>query len=81
MNVENKVGETCCGGKCSGDKKCGCGHHKVVPTLIVLIGLNLLLGSINVYGANSAQITSIILAIALILIGGMKLMKGKCKCC
>ena len=67
MNEMNKTCETC-----------GCPHHKVVPALIVLIGFAFLLQNLNILTTSA---TAIIWPILLILIGGMKLMKGACKCC
>ena len=69
----NQIGNTCatCG-------DCKCMHHKVVPCAIILIGVIFLLGACNVMTASAVAITWPIL---LIIIGGMKMMKGMCKCC
>jgi hypothetical protein len=59
-------------------KTCSCGHHKVVPTLIVLFGLLFLLAAFDVVGARVVEIVWPIL----VIIGGiMKFGEGKCKCC
>lgn len=58
--------------------KCSCPHHKVVPLLIVLLGLLFLLEALNVV---SVKITGIVWPILLILIGLQKMFAGLCKCC
>ena len=79
MNVENKAGETCGDCKdCHGHNKCGCGHHMIVPLLIIIIGVVLLIGGFNAIGLQTLEI---ITAILVIIIGGAKLMARKCKCC
>ncbi len=59
-------------------KMCGCGHHKIVPLMITLIGLDFLFANLG-WVPESFVATSwpVLLTIA----GVMKLMKGKCKCC
>ena len=57
-------------------KVCQCGHHKVVPLCIILIGLVFLLGEMGVLTAGFVAVSWPIL---LVIIGGAKLMK--CKCC
>jgi|GEM_PF-2420619 len=74
--VENSAGHACHDSKCG--KKCGCVHHMVIPTLIILIGLDLLLGALSIF---SSQTTTIILAVIIILIGTTKLKSKMCKCC
>ena len=56
---------------------CHCPHHKIVPGLIILIGLSFLATGLGwlTYGANN-----IIWPILLILIGCNKMMAFKCKC-
>ena len=58
--------------------KCGCKCHGVVPLAIVLIGLDVLLGACGVMGDKTV---TIIWSVLLIIIGIMKMAKGKCKCC
>jgi hypothetical protein len=60
-----------------GDKKvCNCPHHKIMPVIIILIGLTFLLGAFNVL---SPMAVSIIWPILVIIIGLKKL--KRCKCC
>lgn len=61
-----------------GMKSCPCPHHKVVPFLIVLIGLTFLLRALDVL---SVSFVSVAWPILLILIGLNKLARGMCKCC
>ncbi len=56
---------------------CKCPHHKVVPAMIVLIGLLFLL---NALGSLSSGMLAILWPLALIVIGLMKCC-GMCKCC
>lgn len=57
---------------------CRCPHHKMVPLLVVLFGLAFLLEAL---GTLSASFVNIAWPVLVILAGGMKLMKGMCKCC
>ena len=57
---------------------CKCPHHKIVPILIILIGLTFLLGVLNILTSSFVDLAWPVL---LILIGMQKLMAGKCKCC
>ena len=57
-------------------KVCNCPHHKVLPWVVVLIGLDFLLGGLGVLAWNFVDITWPIL---LIIAGGTKLVG--CKCC
>lgn len=59
-----------------GEGMCGCGHHKVGPLLISLIGLLFLLKAL---GYMSAATLDVAWPVLLILIGLMK--GGMCKCC
>jgi hypothetical protein len=59
-------------------KPCGCHHHKFVPLLIALIGLDFLLRTLGVLSIYSSDI---IWSILLIIIGLQKLMGHMCKCC
>ena len=67
VNTTNTPANTCGG-------KCGC--HKMVPIIIILIGLDILLGACGVMGDKTV---TIIWSILLIIIGIKKMMK--CKCC
>ena len=60
------------------DGSCSCPHHKVVPTLVIVIGLSFLLTSLEVIDAG---LRDIIWPIAIILIGLMKITGGMCSCC
>ncbi|HUC31446.1 MAG TPA: hypothetical protein VMR99_02020 [Candidatus Paceibacterota bacterium] len=55
---------------------CKCPHHKSVPALIILIGLDFLLGAVGVLTMGFVGITWPIL---LILVGCVKMVK--CNCC
>jgi len=56
---------------------CGCPHHKIVPLVIVLIGVVFLLGALNVI---TMATVGMLWPIGLIIIGGMKLTSGMCAC-
>jgi len=62
-------------GHCGG---CKCPHHKVVPGLIVLIGLAFLLQALNVV---SAGFVGVVWPCLLILVGLQKMFSGMCRCC
>lgn len=55
---------------------CKCPHHMAIPWLIILIGVDFLLGAISVLTWNFVDITWPIL---LIIAGIIKL--AHCKCC
>lgn len=59
-------------------QKCSCMHHQMVPAGIVIIGLSFLLLAL---GVISAGMNDVVWPIVLILIGLMKMMGHKCKCC
>ncbi len=59
------------------DGMCHCPHHKVVPTIIVLIGLAFLLTAL---GVLSVETRDIAWPIGVILIGLMKISGGACSC-
>lgn len=59
-------------------KVCKCPHHKVVPLMILLIGIDLFFGSV---GWLSAAFVNVSWPILLIIAGATKLAKGACKCC
>ena len=61
------------------DKKvCGCGHHKVMPILIILLGLAFLLAQLNIL---TWAAVNILWPILVIIAGVMMLVNGCCKCC
>jgi hypothetical protein len=55
---------------------CKCPHHKAMPWLLILIGLDFLLGAIGVLPMG---IVGIIWPILLIIIGIVKV--ARCNCC
>jgi len=57
-----------------GDKVCHCKHHKVMPWLIILIGLTFLLGNVGVFTVNAVNV---IWPVLLVILGASKL----CRCC
>jgi len=57
-------------------KTCKCMHHKAMPWIIILIGLDFLLGAVGVLAASFVSITWPIL---LIIIGCVKV--ARCGCC
>ena len=57
-------------------KTCGCMHHKVLPILVILLGLDFLLASLGVLTWGFVNVTWPILVI---IAGFMKLMS--CSCC
>lgn len=59
-------------------KVCRCPHHKVVPLLVVLFGLDFLFGNLGWLPTGFVNASWPLLVI---LAGGMKLGKGMCKCC
>ena len=59
-------------------KVCNCPHHKVVPIMIIIIGLVILVGAFSML---TFQWASILIGVALIVIGGTKLGSRSCKCC
>ena len=62
----------------NGGNVCSCGHHKVVPIAVLLVGVAFLLEALGVLTADAV---GIIWPILVIVGGGMMLMRGKCKCC
>lgn len=75
---------TCPAGKdCTGCKNCGpckCTHHKMVPMLIILLGVVFLLGNLQVL---TPAAVNVIWPVIIILVGAMKLTSQMkmCKCC
>jgi hypothetical protein len=57
-------------------KMCKCPHHKVMPWVIILIGVDFLLGAMNVLTWSFVDITWPILVI---IAGIVKL--NRCACC
>ena len=58
-------------------KTCGCGCHKIMPILIVLFGLDFLLGAVGVLTWGFVGISWPILVI---IAGCLKLTKKSCGC-
>ena len=61
-------------------KNCKCPHHKMVPVLVILLGLTFLLGNWEVLTPGAVNF---IWPVIIILIGAMKLTSQMkmCKCC
>lgn len=59
-------------------KTCNCPHHKVMPWGILLVGIAILLGALNILTSMAVQVA---VAVILIIIGGFKLNGSKCGCC
>jgi len=78
IDGEKKVCGENCDSNCCVSKKCGCAHHGMLPTLVILLALNFLLGTLNVYNNNVVQI---IWPILVIVGAGSAMKKNKCKCC
>lgn len=64
--------------ECHAGGKCSCMHHKMVPLMLVLLGLAFLL---KAWGILSAGFVDVAWPVLLILIGLQKMMGGVCKCC
>lgn len=63
-----------------GKNMCKCPHHKVVPILVILLGITFLLGN---WGTIEWSTVNTIWPI-LVIIGGATKLSGKmgmCKCC
>lgn len=58
--------------------RCTCFHHKLVPILIILLGLAFLLENLNVLTAGFVGLAWPVL---LILVGVVKIFGHGCKCC
>lgn len=59
-------------------KTCNCTHHKVIPILVILFGLEFLLATVGVFTWNFVDVTWPILVI---IAGCVKLFGRTCKCC
>ncbi len=57
---------------------CSCHHHKIVPLMIVLIGLAFLLRALDIVDGD---VIAIVWPILLIIAGLGKLSGRKCACC
>ncbi len=69
-------GNACTCWLCNG--KCPCWHHKAVPVLAILFGLEFLLAQVNVLTWDFVNVTWPILVM---LAGCVKLAGRCCKCC
>jgi hypothetical protein len=58
-------------------KTCGCGCHKVMPILVILFGLDFLLGML---GVLTMGFVNIVWPVLIIIAGCMKFCKGSCSC-
>lgn len=59
--------------------KCGCCHHKVIPILVILLGLEFL--AYNLGWGISEGFLSLSWPVLVIAAGIMMLTKRMCKCC
>ena len=59
-------------------KVCGCPHHKMIPLLVVLLGVLFLLGNL---GKVSSEVVVIVWPIVVIVGGLQKMFGHMCKCC
>ena len=78
----NKTSCNCGNGNCKGNcggKKCGCHHHKVFPICLIVVGLLVIASAFGL--VIDTMVWEIIFGAFLVIIGGMKLMHSKCKCC
>ena len=64
--------------KCCENKKCCCPCHVMGGVFIILIGVAILLGALDVISGKAEWIT---IAILVILIGLKKMCASRCKCC
>lgn len=65
-------------GQVCSKKSCNCFHHKVTPYALILIGLAVVLQTLNVLSSFSSML---VVGVLLIVIGVMKLGGRKCTCC
>ena len=65
------------GHACHWNNQCGCRHHRMVPMLLVLLGLTFLLGNL---GVVSAEFVDVAWPVLVIVVGLQKMMGLKCKC-
>ena len=56
---------------------CRCPHHSVWPALVLLIGLDFLLGATGTLSAHFVQISWPIL----LMLGALMKLVNRCKCC
>jgi len=59
-------------------KVCNCPHHKVIPIIVLLIGLVVLLSAFNIW---SGQVETILIGVLILIVGFVKLKSASCKCC
>lgn len=76
--MKKEDGHMCGPGGCGDKGGCKCMHHKVPGVLVVLFGLSFLLKGL---GYLTMEQVNIEWPILVIILGLMKLMGGKCKCC
>ncbi|MEK7625133.1 MAG: DUF5668 domain-containing protein [Patescibacteria group bacterium] len=62
---------------CHWNHTCGCPHHKLMPMLLVALGLTFLLGNL---GLVSSSFVDMAWPILLILMGLQKMLGSMCKC-
>lgn len=64
--------------KCCETKKCGCFCHKMPGVFVILIGVAILLRTLDVLASKPFWI---IISILVILMGLKIMFRGVCKCC
>ena len=64
--------------KCCENKKCCCPCHKMPGIFIALIGIAMLLGTLETFSPKAEWIS---VSVLVILLGLQKTCSGMCKCC
>ncbi|OHA33177.1 MAG: hypothetical protein A2928_03110 [Candidatus Taylorbacteria bacterium RIFCSPLOWO2_01_FULL_45_15b] len=60
---------------------CACPHHKALPILLIVFGLIWLLRALDILGTYFGYVSEIILAITVVVGGGIWLGSRRCNCC
>lgn len=74
------MGEDCCAGKEGmphDGRHCGCGHHKIIPFIVLVIGIMFFLQAV---GTVDPVLNAKVWPVLVILAALIKLTSGKCKC-
>jgi len=66
-------------GQMNSKNVCSCKHHKVSPIALIVIGLVIVAQSFGILVGG--PLAMLIIGAMIILIGVMKMMGSKCKCC
>lgn len=59
-------------------KTCNCPHHKVIPVLVILLGVAFLAANLNLI---TWSVVGWIWPVLVVIAGGTMLFRGSCKCC